>query len=141
MGNTNSHLTSVLSASTSAGRSVGEAIEIDEALVLHILRVRGFVTADGFLEGLGTQPGSDFKHVCATWQMRGDEAAEPVVAALAAVLPRYRDRLRRAAEQVTSGKTKLFTGVACNSVLDIWMELHEDLIVLQRIDRAEEGSF
>jgi hypothetical protein len=135
VGNTNSHLTSVLSASTSAGRSVGEAIEIDEALELHILRVRGFVTADGFLEGLGTQPGSDFKHVCATWQMRGDEAAEPVVAA------RYRDRLRRVAEQVTSGNTKLFTGVAWNSVHDIWMELHADRIVLQRIDRAEEGSF
>jgi len=224
LGNIDSHLTSVQSASTSAARSEGEVIEIDEALVLHILRVRGFVTADGFLESLGAQPveileplleaghvrhieardmyalmpsgrerheslldmyatetvrarlgtlydqflvlNSDFKHVCTSWQMRGDEpndhtdadhdgrciaevariaeAVEPVVAALAAVLPRldrYRDRLRRAAEQVTSGNTKLFTGVACNSVHDIWMELHEDLIVLQRIDRAEEGSF
>lgn len=216
--------TSVSSATTPPRRSEGEAIEIDEALVLHILRVRGFVTADGFLESLGVHPGEilgplldagdvrhiegrgmyalmpsgrlrheslleiyatetvrarlgtlydrfldlngDFKQLCATWQVRGDEpndhtdadydrrcvaelaviaeAAEPVVEGLAAVLPRldrYRDRLRRAAEQVTNGNTKLFTGVACNSFHDIWMELHEDLIVLQRIDRAEEGSF
>ncbi len=205
-------------------RPEGEAIEIDEALVLHILRVRGFVTADGFLESLGVHPtailrplmdaghvryieardiyalmptgrqmheslldryatetvrarlgalyerflelNGTFKELCTTWQMRGDdpndhrdadydlrciaelarlaEAAEPVVEGLAAVLPRldrYRDRLRRAAEQVANGSTQLFTGVACNSFHDIWMELHEDLIVLQRIDRAEEGSF
>jgi hypothetical protein len=31
--------------------------------------------------------------------------------------------------------------VMCESFHDIWMELHEDLIVLQRIDRVEEGSF
>ena len=29
----------------------------------------------------------------------------------------------------------------CSSFHDVWMELHEDLIVLQRIDRVEEGSF
>ncbi len=214
----------VRSAGTPLSRSAAEAIEIDEALVLHILRVRGFVTAGGFVESLGVHPeeflrplldaghirhiegrdlfalmpsgrqrheslldmyatetvrarlgtlydrflelNGDLKHVCTTWQMRGDEpndhtdadydrrciaelvriaeAAEPVVESLAAVLPRldrYRDRLRRAVEQVTSGNTKLFTGVACNSFHDTWMELHEDLIVLQRIDRNEEGSF
>jgi hypothetical protein len=35
----------------------------------------------------------------------------------------------------------MFTGVGCGSFHDIWMELHEDLVVLQRIDRASEGSF
>jgi len=34
-----------------------------------------------------------------------------------------------------------FTGVMCESFHDIWMELHEDLILLQRIDRVSEGSF
>jgi hypothetical protein len=31
--------------------------------------------------------------------------------------------------------------VACESFHDVWMELHEDLLVLQRIDRIHEGSF
>ena len=29
----------------------------------------------------------------------------------------------------------------CESFHDIWMEFHEDLIVLQRIDRVQEGNF
>jgi len=29
----------------------------------------------------------------------------------------------------------------CSSYHDIWMELHEDLIFLQGIDRTAEGSF
>jgi hypothetical protein len=29
----------------------------------------------------------------------------------------------------------------CGSFHDIWMELHEDLITLQGIDRHVEGSF
>jgi phosphoenolpyruvate-protein kinase (PTS system EI component) len=201
-----------------------EAIPVDEAVVLHVLRVRGFVTTDGFLESLGTYPeeilgplvddghiryveGRDIhamlptgrerhetllnvyateelrvllsapydsflklngtlKQLCTTWQMRGDEPndhtdadydehciaelarlaedADPVVDRFAEVLPRldrYGGRLRGAAEQVVNGNTKLFTGVACNSFHDIWMEFHEDLIVLQRLDRADEGSF
>ena len=211
-------------APQSAPQSGSGAIEIDEAVVLHVLRVRGFVTADGFHESLGTHPGEilrplldagdvrhiegrdlyaltpsgrerhdslldtyatetvrarlgtlydrflelngDFKHLCTRWQMRGDEpndhtdaahdqqcvrelvtiaaAAEPVVEGFAAVFPRmvrYRDRLRCALDHVTSGNIEQFTGVACNSFHDIWMELHEDLVVLQRIDRNEEGSF
>ena len=34
-----------------------------------------------------------------------------------------------------------FTGVMSESFHDIWMELHEDLILMQKIDRASEGSF
>src|SRR4051794_1645766 len=34
-----------------------QSLDVDEALVLHILRVRGFVTPDGFRESLGTHPG------------------------------------------------------------------------------------
>ena len=29
----------------------------------------------------------------------------------------------------------------CNSYHDVWMELHEDLILTLGIDRAKEGSF
>ena len=52
-------------------------------------------------------------------------------------LGRYRARLATAADCVANGETKRFTGVMCESFHDIWMELHEDLIVLQRVDRAE----
>jgi SAM-dependent methyltransferase len=72
------------------------------------------------------------------------EAAQPIIEALASAVPRldrYRYRLRSAARQVAEGNTKMFTGVACGSFHDIWMELHEDLVVLQRIDRGSEGSF
>jgi phosphoenolpyruvate-protein kinase (PTS system EI component) len=216
--------------SGSSGSESGEpeeeadALPIDHALVLHVLRVRGFVTGDGFLESLGAHPAdllaaliddghvrhiesrdmyallpagrehqqslldsyageptrrlltqpyetflelnSEFKSLCTKWQMRGEEAndhsdadydsrcvgdlgllheaAQPIIEALASAVPRldrYRARLRSAARQVAEGNTKMFTGVACGSFHDIWMELHEDLVVLQRIDRGSEGSF
>jgi len=63
---------------------------------------------------------------------------------MASVLPRmgrYNERLGGAASAVAGGDTNRFTGVMCESFHDVWMELHEDLIVLQRIDRVEEGSF
>jgi phosphoenolpyruvate-protein kinase (PTS system EI component) len=203
---------------------VGAEIEIDEALVLHTLRVRGFVTPDGFTESIGRHPAEllaplidaglvrhiekrdmfgllppgkerqealldeyaggdvqaglaehyeaflalndEFKQLCTDWQMRdgapndhadGDydrvctdklaalaAAATPVIEGLATALPRlsrYDARLARAADCVARGETNKFTGVMCESFHDVWMELHEDLIVLQRIDRAEEGSF
>ncbi len=201
-----------------------DVLEIDEALVLHTLRVRGFVTPDGFIESIGAHPAAelatlvevglvrhiekrdmygllppgkerqetlldeyaddsvraglheqyeqflaineDFKQLCTDWQMRDGapndhsdagydrtctdrlaalaSVAAPVVEAMAGVLPRiarYNTRLAAAAESVANGETKKFTGVMCESFHDIWMELHEDLIVLQRIDRVEEGSF
>ena len=202
----------------------GATLEVDEALVLHVLRVRGFVTGDGFVESLGEHPAplleslieselvryieardmyallplgkerhetlldtyatgdvrgglgahyesflrlnDDFKQLCTDWQMKGDTPndhgdadydrecidrlttfageADPVIAGFASALPRmdrYRSRLARAADGVVQGETNRFTGVMCESFHDIWMELHEDLIVLQRIDRTAEGSF
>ncbi len=197
---------------------------IDEAIVLHTLRVRGFVTPDGFTASLGTFPAdilaqlvadgqvrhiekrdmygllpagkqrqeelldhyaddqvrsgieahyedflvvnTDFKQLCTDWQMRDgeandhsdaayeqgcidrlatlNEAAQPLIDQLADALPRmarYNTRLAAAANHVAAGETKQFTGVMCESFHDIWMELHEDLIVLQRVNRVEEGSF
>jgi phosphoenolpyruvate-protein kinase (PTS system EI component) len=199
-------------------------IEIDEALVLHTLRVRGFVTPDGFRESLGAHPadiltklveggevrhiekrdmygllppgkehqealldtyaGPDvqaglkqhyehflelnevFKQLCTDWQMCGDTQNDHTDAAYDAAcierltvlnaesrptidgfadtvarMSRYAPRLDDAAARVAGGDVKAFTGVMCSSFHDVWMELHEDLIVLQRIDRVEEGSF
>jgi len=107
-----------------------------------------------------------FKALCGDWQLRDgqpndhadsayddgvigrlvalDEEAGPVVAAMGDVLPRlapYGRRLAATRERVVAGETKMFTGVMCGSYHDVWMELHEDLILTQGIDRAAEGSF
>ena len=56
-------------------------------------------------------------------------------------MARYVDRLDEALARLQGGQMNMFTGVMCSSYHDVWMELHEDLIVLQRIDRVAEGSF
>ncbi len=202
----------------------GDGSDVNEVVVLHTLRVRGFVTPSGFTESLGVHPADvlalliaagEVRHIeqrdmysltpsgkgrhetlidshstddiraglaaqyprflelndrlkslCTDWQVRDGvpnehddagydracvdrlvalaAASGDVLAAMAATLPRlgrYRDRLNRALDAVVAGETKRFTGVMCESFHDVWMELHEDLIVLQRIDRAAEGSF
>jgi hypothetical protein len=107
-----------------------------------------------------------FKALCGDWQLRDgqpndhadpaydndviarlctlDTEARPVVGALGDALERlmpYGSRLESVRQRVTSGETNMFTGVMCGSYHDVWMELHEDLILTQGIDRMEEGSF
>lgn len=107
-----------------------------------------------------------FKALCGDWQLRDgapndhsdagyDEAviarlvdlnteAMPVVDAMGEVLARlvgYPPRLASTCQRVVAGETKMFTGVMCGSYHDVWMELHEDLILTQGIDRSAEGSF
>ncbi len=200
------------------------AIDVDEDLVLHVLRVRGFITSEGLMESLGAVPtdmmtsflnqgwvnymesrdmytlttegteeqqrrqessadpsltealspgyehflqlNTEFKALCGRWQLKDGasndhsdfaydklqidalsslaDRVRPVITQLSEVLPRlarYNGRLQAAAQRVATGETKMFTGVMCGSFHDIWMELHEDLIRLQGIDRGEEGSF
>jgi hypothetical protein len=112
------------------------------------------------------QLNDSFKVLCTDWQLRDgapndhaddeydqevitrlhalDEAAQPVAAAMASHLDRlspYGPRLTGARQRLADGNLKMITGVMCNSYHDVWMELHEDLILSQRIDRAAEGSF
>lgn len=107
-----------------------------------------------------------FKTLCGDWQLRDgqpndhtdsdydgavvqrlvdlNDAALPVVERMGGVLARlapYGPRLARTCRMVVDGETKMFTGVMCGSYHDVWMELHEDLILTQGIDRAAEGSF
>lgn len=107
-----------------------------------------------------------FKALCGEWQLRDgnpndhsdtsyDEAvigrlitldshAWPVCEAFGAAFTRlapYAPRLGETAKKVRAGEHKLFTGVMCSSYHDVWMELHEDLIVTLGIDRVAEGSF
>ncbi len=108
----------------------------------------------------------DFKQLCTDWQLRDgepndhgdadydagivtrlggfDDEAGPVVDAIGAVVPwmaGYRPRLQAARARFEGGDQKGLTGVMCDSYHDVWMELHEDLILTQGIDRAQEGSF
>ena len=107
----------------------------------------------------------DFKQLCTDWQVKdgqpndhSDEGydrsifdrlaalhghAMPVVSALAESIPwlaPYGPRLAAAKQRLDDGDPKALTGVLCDSYHDIWMELHEDLILTQGIDRAAEGS-
>jgi hypothetical protein len=107
-----------------------------------------------------------FKMICTDWQINGSqpndhaddeyddaiidrlvvvhEKAVPVIAAMGDVLERlspYPVRLSAAKQRLTDGNIKMLTGVMCNSYHDVWMELHEDLLLTQGIDRRAEGSF
>ena len=107
-----------------------------------------------------------FKELCGDWQLRDGQPNDhsdstydkviidrlvamknesvPVVAAMGEVLGRlapYVPRLESTAKRVVAGEQNMFTGVMCGSYHDVWMELHEDLILTQGIDSAAEGSF
>lgn len=107
-----------------------------------------------------------FKLLCGAWQLKAGEPndhsdasydqdvvqqlvdlnaqAVPVVTSMGAVLGRlapYAPRLAATCQRVTNGEMNMFTGVMCGSYHDVWMELHEDLILTQGIDRGSEGSF
>lgn len=108
----------------------------------------------------------EFKRICTDWQVRGDEVNDhsdvdydqsvierlealhretsPVLAEVGGIVDRlepYGRRLQASLERLRDGEMSMFTGVMCGSYHDVWMELHEDLILTQGIDRAAEGSF
>jgi hypothetical protein len=108
----------------------------------------------------------EFKCLCGDWQLRDgapndhqdgaydgavidrlvslDGRARPVVQEMGVVIARlapYSPRLEATCRRVLAGERNMFTGVMCGSYHDVWMELHEDLILTQGIDRAAEGSF
>lgn len=119
-------------------------------------------TLAGFLPVNG-----ELKRVCATWQTRADGSPNihddadydaSVIAEVAAVnesvtallranasaeprLARYADRLDSALRRLQSGETTAFLRPMSESYHDIWMELHEDLLLLAgRVrDETDEG--
>jgi hypothetical protein len=107
-----------------------------------------------------------FKQLCADWQLRNgepndhsdkaydadvvkrlcalDDEAQPICHAFGKVAKRfdgYAARLTGSRVALENGDERMFTGVMCGSYHDVWMELHEDLILTQGIDRVAEGSF
>ena len=112
------------------------------------------------------QLNATFKTLCGDWQLRDGAANDhndasydaavierlselhgrvrPVVEEVARRIERfgpYPERLTSALARVVGGESNMFTGVMCGSYHDVWMELHEDLILTQGIDRTAEGSF
>ncbi len=72
-----------------------------------------------------------------------DQKVGIALAAMTTALPRlgrYRPRLEAAYDRVRQGDGDAFTGVSCGSYHDIWMELHQDLLLTLGIDRLAEGS-
>jgi hypothetical protein len=107
-----------------------------------------------------------FKGLCSDWQLRNgepndhsdeaydqdcikrlgvlDDEAQPICHAFAEIAERYDGYAARLAGSriaLENGDQRMLTGVMCGSYHDIWMELHEDLILSQGIDRLAEGSF
>src|SRR5258706_5781680 len=107
-----------------------------------------------------------FKALCADWQLRNgetndhsdaaydeacvkrlgvlDDEAQPICCAFAEVAKRfegYAARLTGSRIALEAGDQRMFTGVMCGSYHDVWMELHEDLILTQGLDRVEGGRY
>ena len=107
-----------------------------------------------------------FKALCGDWQLRDgapndhsnvgydravverltalNKNAEEITREFGRVAERfvgYVDRLNECQREVVGGAHNMFTGVMCGSYHDVWMELHEDLILSQGISRSAEGSF
>lgn len=107
-----------------------------------------------------------FKALCGDWQLRDgtpndhsdnkydakvlarlkklDVDAQKTASAFGKVAERfdhYARRLDSSRVSLEAGSTNMFTGVMCGSYHDVWMELHEDLLLTQNINRSAEGSF
>ncbi|MEP7202739.1 MAG: MarR family transcriptional regulator [Ilumatobacteraceae bacterium] len=107
-----------------------------------------------------------FKALCADWQLRNgetndhteqayddecikrlgalDDEAQPICHSFGEVARRfdgYAARLSGSRCALENGDIRMLTGVMCGSYHDVWMELHEDLLLTQGIDRVEEGSY
>jgi DNA-binding MarR family transcriptional regulator len=70
-------------------------------------------------------------------------AAEPTVNAFGAVFERmgnYGPRLESVLVRILDGESNMFTGVMCGSYHDVWMELHEDLLLTQGLERSTGGG-
>lgn len=108
----------------------------------------------------------EFKALCGDWQLRDgnpndhtdtkydakvlarvgklDATAQKITTEFGKVAERfagYPSRLTVSRAALEGGAQNMFTGVMCGSYHDVWMELHEDLILTQNINRSAEGSF
>ncbi len=124
-----------------------------------VTRVRQFY--DGFLV-----LNVIIKELCGEWQVRdgapndhgdraydsavveqlrvADDEADHLLHDMSEALPRlrvYRPRLSAALDRLEDGQLEAFTGVLCGSYHEVWMDLHQDLVITLGVDRRTEGSF
>lgn len=88
-----------------------------------------------------TDPGYDQAVIAELGELHAQTA--PVLVDLAGVrvrFARYARRLAGALSRVRAGELDAFTGVLRDSYHDIWMELHRDLLLSLRTDRAAEQA-
>lgn len=72
-----------------------------------------------------------------------DDGVQPIVAELAAALPRfavYAPRFDVALEKLDAGELEWFTKPVMESYHTVWFELHEDLLATLGINRADEKA-
>ena len=112
----------------------------------HSLRVKGCADVDT-VAAMTTPPDTEIRvHLDDGVDRLVDlhASTHPTVMEMAVVLDRfdpYGSRLAGVLDGIVGGESNMFTGVMCGSYHDVWMELPEDLILTQRIDRTAEGSF
>jgi hypothetical protein len=73
-----------------------------------------------------------------------DFIAQPLCTALTEILKRLRPygaRLTVALDLVRAGDVQMFASPLCDSYHDVWMELHQDLLLTLNIERSAEGSY
>ena len=108
---------------------------------------------------------AQFKELCGAWQLfngkpndhssaeirrRGHRepvapphsgrAGDPAFGATFERMDGYGPRLESVLIRILDGESNMFTGVMCGSYHDVWMELHEDLILTQGLDRDLGGQ-
>lgn len=99
---------------------------------------------------------AEFKATCAAWQLRDGQvdaikarvrsvnaAAGAVFDAMTAALPRFdvhARRLRRALDRFEAGDDTALTAPLSDSYHDVWMELHQDLILTLGLTRRESDA-
>ena len=69
-------------------------------------------------------------------------SAEPPIRTFAAIFDRmtgYGRRLESVLIRILDGESNMFTGVHTGSYHDVWMELHDDVILTQGAGRSSEG--
>jgi hypothetical protein len=98
---------------------------------------------------------AEFKQVCTDWQLGGQdqaaidrlmvihEGASRLLEELCPALPRvsrYEARLEDALTALLAGDRDRFTRPLCNSYHDVWMELHQDMLLTLGLSRTSADA-
>ena len=133
-------------AEDSAAAQLGDGLSADYRKFLELNELFKALCGDWQLRDGAPNDHTDARYDAAVIDRLGelDAQARPIVDSMADLLGRlspYSARFVASHGRLRGGEVNMFTGVMCGSYHDVWMELHEDLILTQGINRAAEGSF